>query len=179
MQTQETGILGDNVQEQESRDASPDVSGVTSGMQGGTDTVDPYILFSVAVDPYRTPEDTLQALPPRDEANYLLDCYFRLLAWDGTPVTRPDLELVFTHTYEHSSVDAFTPYEFQRVGLVYVCLALGTLVNMELPAHDPSGTKYFIEAQRCLLAGKYMTNNTLTCLSALVSDFLVTTGGHD
>ena len=56
-----------------------------------------------------------------------------------------------------------------ELALIYAVIALGTVVNMELPPLDPSGTRYLALAQKCLVAGRFLIINTMTCLQALAS----------
>lgn len=107
-------------------------------------------------------------LPRKDDAFWLAQNYFRLVAWAGTPVLQADLVQLIDGAYGlQSGVDA--RLSLQRLSLVYVVLALGEMFNMEVGPNSQSSKRYFYAAQECLLLGCFMVYNTTTAVQSLVS----------
>lgn len=110
-------------------------------------------------------------LPRSDEARVLVESYLRLLGWHSSPLTREDLFAIFDATYTpRSDLKRSKHLAFHQLAVLFVVLALGTLMNMELQPHDPQAHKYFSMAELSLAAGKFWTFNTLESAQALVSD---------
>ena len=58
---------------------------------------------------------------------------------------------------------------YQKLSLVFIVLAFGTTMNMELPPGDPRGHHYFVLSQQCLFTGKVMPVNSIVGVQVLVS----------
>ena len=74
--------------------------------------------------------------------------------------------------------------EYQKLALLYIVMAFGTMMNMEHPPNDPMAEKYFLVAQQCLFNGRFLVYNTLVGLQSLtiMAKFLSYTdspGRHD
>ncbi len=88
-------------------------------------------------------------------------------------VSRPAIDLVFNNVYS-------TPQRWQfettlrevhphSLALLFVILALGTLLNLEVPPNDPSAEEFYLLAQSCLAKGDFLRVNTIASVQALVS----------
>ncbi|EJT45626.1 hypothetical protein A1Q1_05775 [Trichosporon asahii var. asahii CBS 2479] len=96
-------------------------------------------------------------LPPREEGWLLAESNYRHLAWGGSALSRED----FAELYESLQNTEDTHLSFQKLAAVFIVLALGTLVSLELPLDDPTGRHYFDMARQCLVNGRFLTHTTL------------------
>ncbi|KAL1408563.1 hypothetical protein Q8F55_005376 [Vanrija albida] len=104
-------------------------------------------------------------LPSKDEGWILVESNYRHLAWNGSALSRDEFAVIYDSVYANLNVDpkGFTDtcLAFQRIAMVYIVLALGTLVSLELPLDDPTGKFYFDMARQCLVNGRFLTLTTL------------------
>ena len=56
---------------------------------------------------------------------------------------------------------------YQRLALLYIVFALGTVHSLEVSPNDPSSEVYLGLAKRCLAKGDFMRNNTIAGVQAL------------
>lgn len=101
-----------------------------------------------------------------------MDCYYRLVAWTGTPIARDDINAVMAEIYDN--LPRIPPrqdcrHAMHKLALLYIVFALGDLLNMEIPPNDPQSKQHFALAQQCLFSGCFLMYNTLTCVQVLVS----------
>ncbi|CAK7231872.1 hypothetical protein SBRCBS47491_008076 [Sporothrix bragantina] len=112
-------------------------------------------------------------LPPKEEALHLVTCFHRYIAWNGSPILEEDLLAVLRWLYGlgSSGLVVAQPQHpsmaVQLLALLYIVLALGSLTNMELAPDDPASMAYYRLSQQCLVAGKFLVNNSLTTVQAL------------
>ncbi|WOO82885.1 putative transcriptional regulatory protein [Vanrija pseudolonga] len=104
-------------------------------------------------------------LPSKDEGWILVESNYRHLAWNGSALSRDEFAVIYDSVYANLNTDpkGFTDtcLAFQRIAMVYIVLALGTLVSLELPLDDPTGKFYFDMARQCLVNGRFLTLTTL------------------
>jgi hypothetical protein len=55
----------------------------------------------------------------------------------------------------------------QLLALLYIVLALGSMLNMEVAADEPACMDFYRLSQQCLVASKFLVNNTLATVQAL------------
>ena len=108
-------------------------------------------------------------LPPEEEVQVLVDCYFRYVAWNSTPIIRSEIDTVLESIYHASSrSDAMSlTLGYQKLALIFSVISFGTAMNMEHPPNDPMSEKYLLIAQRCLFNGRFLVYNTIIGLQAL------------
>ncbi|CAK7199490.1 hypothetical protein SEUCBS139899_002170 [Sporothrix eucalyptigena] len=125
-------------------------------------------------------------LPPKEEALHLVTCFHRYIAWNGSPILEEDLLAVLHWLYGMGSAGAATSagvsstttgtsipqpqhpsMAVQLLALLYIVLALGSLTNMELAPDDPASMAFYRLSQQCLVAGKFLVNNSLTTVQTL------------
>lgn len=107
-------------------------------------------------------------LPPQNEAEHLITCFFRHLAWNGSPILEEDLMGVFRWLYAlDSTMTAQSSMSFQRMALMYIVFALGSMLNLELAADDEAPKTYFQLSQQCLVSGRFLVHNSLTTVQTL------------
>ncbi|KIW23660.1 uncharacterized protein PV07_11842 [Cladophialophora immunda] len=107
-------------------------------------------------------------LPPKDEAMYLVGCFHRHIAWNGSPILEDDLLTILRWLYTLSGIAPAKPsMAFQRLGLVYIVLALGSMLNMEVTGDDLACKEFYELSQECLVSGKFLIHNSLTTVQTL------------
>ena len=57
--------------------------------------------------------------------------------------------------------------KYQRLALLFIVFALGTVHSLEVSPNDPSSEVYLGLAKRCLAKGDFMRNNTTAGVQAL------------
>ena len=129
--------------------------------------------FAVLPIPADWTYTTLRAqLPEYTLAISLTEAFYERAGWLGTPITKEDFAEVLERVYSDDTQGETGERESLRcleVALVAAGLALGTAVDMEMPPLDLQAARLVILAQQCLISGRYMAINSLTCLEALVS----------
>lgn len=97
-------------------------------------------------------------LPAQDEGWLLAESNYRHLAWGGSALSREDFVALYDSLESSSNNSSLS---WQRLAAVFIVLALGTLVSLELPLDDPTGKHYFDMARQCLVNGRFLTHTTL------------------
>lgn len=59
----------------------------------------------------------------------------------------------------------------QRLGLIYVVLAMGALHNLEMPPEDPVVEQYISLAKACLIKSNFLIHTTIAGVQTVVSVF--------
>ncbi|KAL1891972.1 hypothetical protein Sste5346_007316 [Sporothrix stenoceras] len=124
-------------------------------------------------------------LPPKEEALHLVTCFHRYIAWNGSPILEEDLLAILRWLYGldvdggitgagvSGATSGVVPQPqhpsmaVQLLALLYIVLALGSLTNMELAPDDPASMAFYRLSQQCLVAGKFLVNNSLTTVQTL------------
>jgi hypothetical protein len=116
-------------------------------------------------------------LPSQGDIKHWIECYYRHSAWNSTPVLQDDLLEMLHNLPDRPSKDRLDTV-FQQLALIFIVIALGSALNMEMPANDPTAKEYCAMAQQCLVSGHFLINNTLLAVQALVSsgDWAMLTG---
>ncbi|WVQ97545.1 hypothetical protein IAU59_004659 [Kwoniella sp. CBS 9459] len=115
-----------------------------------------------------TVEQLLSHLPSRDDAEILMDSYYRYFAWNHDTAPRRFFQPVFDKIYDSVASRSYRNVHPQQLALLFVILAMGTLQNLELPLHDPSANEYLAYAKGCLTKGDFMNNNTIAGVQTLI-----------
>ena len=117
-------------------------------------------------------EQACTGLPSSEEVAKTIDTFFRLVAWTGSPILREDMDSIaaeILHYAPEPPRGQDIRLSFHKLALVFIVLALGGLMNMEVPPNDPETKAFFAISQNCLFHGLFLSYNTLTCVQALVS----------
>ncbi|KAJ9635687.1 hypothetical protein H2204_005647 [Knufia peltigerae] len=123
-----------------------------------------------------------ERLPPKDEVAYLISCFQRHIAWNGSPILESDLSSILDWLYDLAgTIPEQQSMAFQRLALVYIVLALGSMLNMEVAADDPASRCFYKLSQECLVSGKFLVHNSLTTVQtlSLMSKFTAYAGMRD
>ncbi|OCF39133.1 hypothetical protein I317_07074 [Kwoniella heveanensis CBS 569] len=115
-----------------------------------------------------TIEALLSHLPSRDDAEILMDSYYRYFAWNHDTAPRRFFQPVFDKIYDSLASRSYRNVHPQQLALLFAILAMGTLQNLELPLHDPSANEYLAYAKGCLTKGDFMNNNTIAGVQTLI-----------
>lgn len=134
----------------------------------------PMLGFSISAAPISiTIADAIQHLPNYEEAEIKMSWYLKSIAWYCAPMSVEDTVKLVNEVYqirETGQMDIFDiDQEYHKVAVVFIILALGTLMDMELQAHSPEAKQYCSISQHCLGSGHHVTRHTIYALQALVS----------
>lgn len=138
----------------------------------------------------KTLEDVRQSimnrLPQQPEAKELSDLYFRHAAWMHvfpsltlslnltvpflryTPISEKDYSEIFRHVYDPDAFDE--PIPAQDLGLFCIVLAIGTLVDLERPAHSAEAVAFYHLARGAISIDSVLEEQSITAIQALVSN---------
>ncbi|KAK6904287.1 hypothetical protein I203_107803 [Kwoniella mangroviensis CBS 8507] len=113
-------------------------------------------------------ESLLSQLPPKDDAEVLMDSYYRYFAWNHDTAPRRFFQPVFDRIFQNISTKKYRSVHPQQLALLYAVLAMGTLQNLELPPNDPTADEYLLLAKSCLTKGDFLNNNTIAGVQTLI-----------
>ncbi|WWC67436.1 uncharacterized protein I206_101344 [Kwoniella pini CBS 10737] len=115
-----------------------------------------------------TMESLLSHLPPKDDAEVLMDSYYRYFAWNHDTAPRKFFEPIFDRIFQSISNKSYRSVHPQQLALLFAILAMGTLQNLELPPNDPTANEYLSLAKGCLTKGDFLNNNTIAGVQTLI-----------
>ncbi|KAE8543300.1 hypothetical protein D1P53_000002 [Cryptococcus gattii VGV] len=144
--------------------------GVYHGRESGRASCEPIYSFPFNESEISTVEELFERLPPRADAEVLIDSYYRYFAWNHDPAPRRTFQPIFDRVY--TSILQPRPensVHLQQLALVYMLLAMGTVHNIELPPHDESAEEYLTLAQAAMTKGNFMNHATIAGLQTLVT----------
>ncbi|WWD21848.1 hypothetical protein CI109_106336 [Kwoniella shandongensis] len=130
----------------------------------------PLFAFPFADPDLHHSEDSLLAqLPAKEDAEVLVDSYYRYFAWNHDIAPRPTFQRVFDQVYLARETERpERKVHAQQIALVYMILALGTVQNLELPPHDESAEEYIALGKACLSKGDFLNHGTIAGVQALM-----------
>ncbi|WVW79040.1 hypothetical protein I302_101003 [Kwoniella bestiolae CBS 10118] len=112
------------------------------------------------------------ALPSYEEAEALIDSYYRYFGWSYEIVTRVNVKKVVETVYNYmaglNQEFRHSKNQFQELGLLFIVLAMGALHNLELRPDDTSAEEYMLCSEDCLTKGNFMTNNTVAGVQTVI-----------
>ncbi|KAH7082385.1 fungal-specific transcription factor domain-containing protein [Paraphoma chrysanthemicola] len=112
--------------------------------------------------------DLLASLPPREEAWTLIESYYRYCAWHHDVAPRAQFEKTFDRVYSFmDGTDQASRVNPQEIALVSIVMAQGTMFNIEMPHYDTSAEDWVGLAERALVKGDFLSNNTVAGLQTL------------
>ncbi|VUC36500.1 unnamed protein product [Clonostachys rosea] len=111
--------------------------------------------------------DLISCLPPREEAWSLVESYYRYCAWHHDVAPRNQFERTFDRVYKISGSGTSSPINPQEIALVFIFMAQGTMFNIEMPNFDSSAEDWLHLAERALVKGDFLSNNTLAGVQTL------------
>nr|XP_018266025.1 uncharacterized protein I303_02403 [Kwoniella dejecticola CBS 10117]OBR88183.1 hypothetical protein I303_02403 [Kwoniella dejecticola CBS 10117] len=112
------------------------------------------------------------SLPAFEEAEALIDSYYRYFGWSYEIVSRSSvrkiIQDVFSYLEASGEEHRRSRIHVQQLGLLFIVLAMGALHNLELRPDDTSAEEYMLCAEDCLTKGHFMTNNTVAGVQTLI-----------
>ncbi|CAI6088301.1 unnamed protein product [Clonostachys chloroleuca] len=111
--------------------------------------------------------ELISCLPPREEAWALCESYYRYCAWHHDVAPRSQFERTFDRVYKILGSGTSSPINPQEIALVFIVMAQGTMFNIEMPNFDSSAEDWLHLAERALVKGDFLSNNTLAGVQTL------------
>ncbi|TFK39379.1 fungal-specific transcription factor domain-containing protein [Crucibulum laeve] len=109
----------------------------------------------------------ISLLPGVSTAKKICDIYYRHAAWMYTPISELDFyetifRPVYTQDVQHESVNP------HRLAVLLMVLALGTLLDLEKPAHNPEAMQYYQLARAALALDSVLEEQSISGIQALL-----------
>ncbi|WVW79032.1 hypothetical protein I302_100995 [Kwoniella bestiolae CBS 10118] len=145
---------------------TPHITEINGGKRIGTEQIRAFP-FPLSNSTF-TMESLLSQLPPKDDAEVLMDSYYRYFAWNHDTAPRRFFQPVFDRIFQCISTKNYRSVHPQQLALLYAILAMGTLQNLELPPNDPTADEYLMLAKSCLTKGDFLNNNTIAGVQSLI-----------
>ncbi|GLB43439.1 putative fungal specific transcription factor [Lyophyllum shimeji] len=117
--------------------------------------------------------DLFWYLPPADKALELRSIYYSHAAWMYNPVSQESFDIqIYSQFYDPNiGPHSDDPQLSHRLSLMYMVLAIGSLMNTSLPAYNLDAEKYHQLARAALFTNSIFDDPTLYAIQAL---FLMT-----
>ncbi|KAJ7918722.1 hypothetical protein B0H13DRAFT_2231112 [Mycena leptocephala] len=110
----------------------------------------------------------INLLPRTSVAQRFCDIYYRHAAWMYTPISEPDFyENIFRPIYDPSGA-SYASVSSHNLSVLYMVLALGTLVDLNMPAHSPEATEYYQLGRAALAIDSVLEEPSIAGIQALV-----------
>lgn len=108
-------------------------------------------------------------LPPADKAAELRSIYYTNAAWMYNPIPQESFDFeVYHQFYDTSNVpSADDPLLPHRLSLMFMILAIGTLMDTSLPAYSIEAEKYHQLAKAALFRDSFVDSPTINAVQAL------------
>ncbi|KAF8627682.1 hypothetical protein AX15_004301 [Amanita polypyramis BW_CC] len=112
--------------------------------------------------------ELLEALPPKSYGKALCDIYFRHAAWMYTPISENEFYgTVFEPIYQHDKALSNTTAS-HRLAVLYMVLALGTLLDLNRPPHSPDAMHYYQLGRAALALESVLEEQSISAVRALL-----------
>ncbi|KAJ6624985.1 hypothetical protein B0H10DRAFT_1783893 [Mycena sp. CBHHK59/15] len=110
----------------------------------------------------------INLLPRTSVAQRFCDIYYRHAAWMYTPISRSDFyDTIFQKIYDpHGS--SYESVSSHNLAVLYMILALGTLVDLNMPAHSPEATEYYQLGRAALAINSVLEEPSIAGIQALL-----------
>ncbi|KAJ7636037.1 fungal-specific transcription factor domain-containing protein [Mycena polygramma] len=110
----------------------------------------------------------LNLLPRTSMAQRFCDIYYRHAAWMYTPISESDFyETIFRPIYE-SDGTSYQSVSSHNLSVLYMVLAIGTLMDLDMPAHSPEATEYYQLGRAALAIDSVLEEPSIAGIQALV-----------
>ncbi|KAK0202818.1 fungal-specific transcription factor domain-containing protein [Desarmillaria ectypa] len=108
-------------------------------------------------------------LPPADKAAELRSIYYTNAAWMYNPIPQESFDFeVYHQFYDTSNLpSADDPLLPHRLSLMFMILAIGTLMDTSLPAYNIEAEKYHQLARAALFRDSFVDSPTINAVQAL------------
>ncbi|KAK7031348.1 putative transcriptional regulatory protein C1F7.11c [Favolaschia claudopus] len=113
-------------------------------------------------------QNILNLLPRTPMAERFCDVYYSHAAWMYTPINKSDFyETIFRPTYEPSH-GSYGTLSSHNLAVLYMVLALGTLMDLDMPAHSPEATEYYQLGRSALAIDSVLDSPSIAGIQAMV-----------
>ncbi|KAF8074745.1 hypothetical protein FPV67DRAFT_1408589 [Lyophyllum atratum] len=107
-------------------------------------------------------------LPRTSIARKICDTYFRHAAWMYTPIPETDfLETIFRPVYEQDGTFQGS-VSSHNLAVLFMVLAIGSLMDVDLPAHSSESMQYYQLARAALALDSVIEEQTIPGIQALL-----------
>ncbi|KIK61560.1 hypothetical protein GYMLUDRAFT_96415 [Collybiopsis luxurians FD-317 M1] len=109
----------------------------------------------------------ISLLPDSSSAQRLSDIYYRHAAWMYTPISQTEYyESVFRPIYEADA--GFSNIGSHNLAIMFIVLAIGTLLDLDRPSHSPEATHYYELGRAALAVDSVFEEQSIPAIQALV-----------
>ncbi|KAF7356822.1 putative transcriptional regulatory protein C1F7.11c [Mycena venus] len=120
-------------------------------------------------------QSLLNLLPRTSVAQRFCDIYYRHAAWMYTPINESDFyETIFQPIYDPNGT-SYGSVSSHNLSVLYMVLALGTLMDLDMPAHSPEAshsslraTEYYQLSRAALAIDSVLEEPSIAGIQALV-----------
>ncbi|KAJ7035697.1 fungal-specific transcription factor domain-containing protein [Mycena alexandri] len=110
----------------------------------------------------------LNLLPRTSMAQRFCEIYYRHAAWMYTPIGESDFyQTIFQPIYDPNSA-SYESVSSHNLAVLYMVLALGTLVDLDMPAHSPEATEYYQLGRAALAIDSVLEEPSIAGIQALL-----------
>ncbi|KAF9258724.1 hypothetical protein L218DRAFT_1063037 [Marasmius fiardii PR-910] len=110
----------------------------------------------------------ISLLPKAPIARHLSNMYFRHAAWMYTPIAQDEFEeLVFRPLYE-SDPSSYETISSHSLAITYMILAIGTLLDLDKPAHSPEASQLYHLGRAALSIDSVFEEQSIPAIQALL-----------
>ncbi|KAJ7180459.1 hypothetical protein C8R46DRAFT_1069510 [Mycena filopes] len=110
----------------------------------------------------------INLLPRTSMAQRFCEIYYRHAAWMYTPISEPDFyETIFRPIYDPNGA-SYESVSSHNLSVLYMVLALGTLVDLDMPAHSPEATEYYQLGRAALAIDSILEEPSIAGIQALL-----------
>ncbi|KAJ7695125.1 fungal-specific transcription factor domain-containing protein [Mycena rosella] len=110
----------------------------------------------------------INLLPRTSVAQHFCEVYYRHAAWMYTPISESDFyETVFGPIYDPNAT-SYESVSSHNLSVLYMVLAIGTLVDLAMPAHSAEATEYYQLGRAALSIDSVLEEPTIAGIQSLV-----------
>ncbi|KAJ7880285.1 fungal-specific transcription factor domain-containing protein [Mycena olivaceomarginata] len=113
-------------------------------------------------------QNLFNLLPRTSVAQRFCDIYYRHAAWMYTPINESDFyETIFQPIYDPNT-GSYESVSSHSLAVLYMVLAFGTLMDLDMPAHSPEATEYYQLSRAALAIDSVLEEPSIAGIQALV-----------
>jgi hypothetical protein len=135
-------------------------------------TDDPWLSYSFPFTPASLKKDLvrnniIRLLPDTSSAQRLCELYYRHAAWMYTPISQTEFyDSVFRPIYEADT--AFPDIGSHNLAIMYMVLAIGTLLDLDRQSHSHEATQYYELGRAALAVDSVFEEQSIPAIQALI-----------
>ncbi|KAJ7107907.1 hypothetical protein C8R44DRAFT_885298 [Mycena epipterygia] len=114
-------------------------------------------------------EQLLTHLPFKEKAWSLCETYYRNSCWTGMPIMQEEAVELLTQVYQpFHTEEHYSAVTTQKIAVLYLILALGSLVDLDLPPDSDEADRYFGLGSAAMSVRSVFEKPTVVAVQALV-----------